>query len=179
MAIPQTLIRFAGKGLKRDDPDFIPAFIASYILGGGSFTSRLYEEVREERGLAYSVSLGLASFDHSGVVFASTSTRGDQADAVIALIESEIMRFASEGPTEQELADAKAYLIGSYPLRFDTSRSIANQLLAIQMDELGIDYVDRRNDLIAAVTIEDVRRAADRLFGDGEMTVIRVGQPAS
>ncbi|MCP4381102.1 MAG: insulinase family protein [Hyphomicrobiales bacterium] len=179
MAIPQTLIRFAGKGLKRDDPDFIPAFIASYILGGGSFTSRLYEEVREERGLAYSVSLGLASFDHSGVVFASTSTRSDQADTVIALIESEIMRFASEGPTEEELAGAKAYLIGSYPLRFDTSRSIASQLLGIQLDGLGIDYAERRNDLIAAVTIEDVRRAADRLFGDGEMTVVRVGQPAS
>ena len=179
MAIPQTVIRFAGKGLKRDDPDFIPAFMAGYILGGGSFTSRLYEEVREERGLAYSVSLGLASFDHSGVVFAGTSTRSDQADAVIALIESEIRRFATEGPTEEELEAAKAYLIGSYPLRFDTSRSIANGLLSIQLDGLGIDYINRRNDLIAAVTIDDVRRAAGRLFGDGDMTVVRVGQPAS
>lgn len=179
MAIPQTLIQFAGKGLKRDDPDFIAASIASHILGGGGFTSRLYEEIREERGLAYSVSLGMAPLEHTGVVFVSTSTRSDQADAVVALIESEIQRFAKEGPTDEELAEAKAYLIGSYPLRFDTSRSIANQLLAIQLDDLGLDYVDQRNDLIAAVTIEDVRRVAERLFGDGDMTIVRVGQPAS
>lgn len=179
MAIPQTVIQAVGKGLKRDDPDFIPASVAGYILGGGSFSSRLYTEVREKRGLAYSVYLGLVPLDHAGAVFIGTSTRADQASNVVDLIDGEIRRFAEEGPTEKELADAKSYLIGSYPLRFDTSTDIANNLLGIQLDDLGIDYVDRRNDLIAAVTIDDVRRVAKRLFADGDRIVVRVGQPAT
>ncbi len=178
MSIPQTVIQIAGKGLKRDDPDFIPASIAAYILGGGSFSSRLYDEVREKRGLAYSVYLGLAPMNHAGLVFVSTSTRGDQADAVVDLIKQQVRKFAEEGPTVKELADAKDYLIGSYPLRFDTSGAIADQLLAIQQEGLGIDYINKRNDLIAAVTIEDVRKAAARLF-TGDMTIVRVGQPAT
>ncbi|MCB1497770.1 MAG: insulinase family protein [Bauldia sp.] len=178
MAIPQTVIQIAGKGLKRDDPDFIAASVAAYILGGGSFSSRLYEEVREKRGLAYSVYLGLVPLDHAGLVYVGTSTRADQADTVVDLIEREIRKFAEEGPTEKELADAKDYLIGSYPLRFDTSQAIASQLLAIQLEGLGIDYINKRNDMIAAVTIEDVRKAAARLFTD-DMTIVRVGQPAT
>jgi zinc protease len=177
MAIPQAIIQIAGNGLKRDDPDFITASVASYILGGGSFSSRLYKEVREKRGLAYSVWLGLIPLDHAGLWFVSTSTRSDQADTVVALIESEIRRFAEEGPTEQELADAKAYLIGSYPLRFDTSIDIADQLLAIQLDDLGIDYVDKRNEMIAAITIDDIRRVSKRLFSGDDRIVVRVGSP--
>lgn len=177
MAIPQAIIQVAGNGLKRDDPDFIAASVASYILGGGGFTSRLYEEIREKRGLAYSVWLGLIPLDHAGLWFVSTSTRADQAGTVVALIEDEVKRFAEEGPTEAELAEAKAYLIGSYPLRFDTSGSIADQLLAIQLEDLGIDYIDKRNDLIAAVTIDDIRRVSKRLFGDDGRVVVRVGTP--
>jgi zinc protease len=95
----------------------------------------------------------------------------------VALIEDEVKRFAEEGPTETELAEAKAYLIGSYPLRFDSSTDIADQLLAIQLENLGIDYVDKRNDLIAAVTIDDIRRVSKRLFGDDGKVVVRVGTP--
>ena len=179
MPIPQAVIQVAGNGLMRDDPDFITASVASYILGGGSFSSRLYKEIREARGLAYSVWLGLIPLDHAGLWFVSTSTRSDRADEVVALIEEEIRRFAAEGPTEQELADAKAYLIGSYPLRFSTSSNIADQLLAIQLEDLGLDYVDRRNDLIAAVTIDDIRRVSSRLFGGDERVVVRVGTPQS
>jgi zinc protease len=177
MDIPQTVLTFAGPGLKREDPDFIPATVAAYILGGGSFSSRLYSEVREKRGLAYSVSLGLSPLDHAGLVYAGTSTRADQAGEVVKLVQDVVRRFAEEGPTDKELADAKSYLIGSYPLRFDTSTKIAGLLLSIQLDDLGIDYIDKRNDLIAAVTIEDVRRVAKRLFS-GDMVVVRVGQPA-
>ncbi len=151
--------------------------MASYILGGGGFSSRLYEEIREKRGLAYSVWLGLIPLDHAGLWFVSTSTRADQADTVVALIEDEVRRFADEGPTEQELAEAKAYLIGSYPLRFDTSGDIAEQLLAIQLEDLGVDYVEKRNDLIAAVTIDDIRRVSKRLFGGDGRVVVRVGAP--
>ncbi|HET7718243.1 MAG TPA: pitrilysin family protein [Bauldia sp.] len=177
MTIPQAIIQIAGNGLKRDDPDFIAASVASYILGGGGFSSRLYKEIREKRGLAYSVWLGLIPLDHAGLWFVSTSTRADQAGTVVALIEDEIARFAEEGPTEQELADAKAYLIGSYPLRFDTSGAISDQLLAIQLEDLGIDYVNRRNDLIAAITIEDIRRVSKRLFEGEDRVVVRVGAP--
>lgn len=178
MNIPQTVIYFAGKGLVRSDPDFIPASIASLIIGGSGIPSRLNEEVREKRGLAYSVGLGLRTYDRAGLVLGGTRTRTEQADNVVSLIEEEIARFATEGATEEELAAAKNYLIGSYALRFTTSTRIAGQLLAIQVNDLGIDYIERRNDLIAAVTIEDIRRVTKRLFAE-DMIVIGVGQPAS
>ena len=178
MDIPQTVLSLAGRGITRSDPDFIPASVATLILGGGGLSSRLYPEVREKRGLAYSVGIGLHVYDHAGLVVGGTKTRADQADNVVALIEAEIARFASEGPTDEELAKAKGYLIGSYALRFTTSTRIASQLLAIQLDNLGIDYIDRRKDLIAAVTVDDVRRVAKRLFS-GDMIVVRVGQAAS
>lgn len=177
MNIPQTVLYFAGEGLVRSDPDFIPAAIATRILGGGSFSSRLYEEVREKRGLVYSVSLGLRAYDHAGITVGGTKTRADQADSVISLIEDEIDRFAAEGATEAELAEAKGYMIGSFALRFTTSTRIARQLLAIQLDGLGIDYIDRRNELIAAVTIDDIKRVTQRLFAN-DMIVVRVGPPA-
>jgi zinc protease len=113
------------------------------------------------------------------VVTGGTSTRADQADQVVSLIQEQVRRFAEAGPTEEELAKAKNFLIGSYPLRMDTSARIANRLLGIKMDNLGIDYIDRRDDLIAAVTIDDVRRVARRLFGSGEFIIVRVGPPAS
>jgi zinc protease len=178
MNIPQSVLYFSGNGLVRSDPDFIPAAIALRILGGGGFSSRLYSEVREKRGLAYSIGLGLRAYDHAGIVAGSTKTRADQADRVIDLVESEIARFAAEGVSDDELAVAKSYLIGSYALRFTTSTQIARQLLAIQLEELGIDYLNRRNGLISAVTLDDIDRVTQRLF-DEELTVVRVGPPAS
>ena len=178
LPVPQAVIQISAPGITRSDPDLIPAVVATYILGGGS-DSRLYRTVREERGLAYSVGLGLDPMEHSGVVIGGTQTRSDQAEAVITLIRQEIARFAKDGPTAEELAAAKNYLIGSYPLRFVTSGGIADQLLGLQIDGKGIDYVDRRNGLIAAVTIDDVRRVARRLFAGDELTVVRVGPPQS
>jgi zinc protease len=179
MAIPQTIIRFAGKGLKRDDPDFIAASVVNYILGGGTFSSRLYSAVREKRGLAYSVSTGLSTFDHTGLLTGGTSTRADQSDAVVALIREEMARFAADGPTADELEKAKSYITGSYAIRFNTSSQIASQLLAIQRDNLGIDYSERRTGLIAAVTLDDARRVAKRLFGGDDFVIVRVGPPES
>lgn len=175
MKLAQTIIRFGGEGLLRTDPDFMAASVAGYILGGGAFSSRLYTELREKRGFVYSVSVGLAPLDHAGLFSGSTATRPDRADEALAIVESEIKRFAEEGPTNEEVANAKSYLIGSYALRFDSSGSIASQLLGIQMDDLGIDYVNRRNSLIGAVTTADVKRAAKRVFGGGLITV-KVGQ---
>jgi zinc protease len=178
LGVPQTVIRIGGAGLKRDDPDFIPAYIANHILGGGTFSSRLYNEIREKRGLAYSVGTGLIPYDHSGAYVAAAATRSDAANEAIDIMKAEIERFAAEGPSEEELRKAKAYLTGNYALRFDASRKIARQLIGIQIDNLGIDYIATRNSLIEAVTIEDIKRAAKRLFG-GPISVVTVGTSSS
>lgn len=178
LSVPQTIIRLGGRGLKRDDPDFIAAYIANHILGGGSFSSRLYAEIREKRGLAYSVGTGLAAYDHAGAYIGAVSTRADQAQTAIDIMTSQIKDFAESGPTQAEIEKAKSYLIGNYALRFDASRKIARQLIGIQLDNLGIDYIDRRNDLIRAVTKADVMRAAKRVFG-GPVSIITVGPSES
>lgn len=175
--VPQTIISFGLPGLKRDDPDFVPAFVMNHMLGGGTFTSRLYQEVRERRGLAYSVSSGLAALDAAGLVTGGTSTRNDRAAESLAVIEAELKRMGAEGPTAAELEQAKRYLIGSWPLRFETSTQIAANLIRVQLDGFGPDYLDHRNGLIDAVTLEDVRRVARRLLGDPKMLVVLVGKP--
>ncbi|HEY8268366.1 MAG TPA: pitrilysin family protein, partial [Xanthobacteraceae bacterium] len=114
--VPQTVIAFGGTGLKRSDPDFIPAFVLNHILGGGSFSSRLYREIREKRGLAYSVHSYLAPLDHAGLFMGSVSTRNDRAAESLAVITEEIRRIAAEGPTAEELVKAKSFLVGSYAL---------------------------------------------------------------
>jgi len=174
LSVPQTAIRLGGVGLKRDDPDFIAAYVADQMLGGGSFSSRLYKAIREDRGLAYSVGTGLVPYDHSGAIVAATSVDAVNARTAVQIMLDEIKRFAEEGPTEAELAAAKDYLIGNFALRFDSSQKIARNLLQFQVDNLGIDYLDRRNDLVRAVTIEDIRRVAKRLYG-GPLSVITVG----
>jgi len=172
---PQTLIRFGGPGIRRGDPDFMAAYVANHILGGGTFSSRLYKEVREKRGLAYSVSTSVVNLAYSDAFAGGTATRADRADETVALLKAEVARFAAEGPTEEELAKAKSYMIGSYALRFDSSSKIARQILGIMIEDLGIDYVEKRNDLIAAVTLDEARRAARRLFSDGTSMVATVG----
>jgi zinc protease len=174
--VPQSVMRLGGLGVARKDPDFVPAYVVNHVLGGGSFTSRLYNEVREKRGLAYGVSSFLLSYEHTALFMASTQASADRTAESLEVIEAEIARMGNEGPTEKELGEAKAYIKGSYPLNFDTSRGIANVLLQIQLDELGIDYINRRNSLIDAVTIADARRVAKRL-GQGGMLVTIVGRP--
>jgi len=153
--------------LARLDPDYMAAYLVNHILGGGSFTSRLYHEVREKRGLAYSVYSMLFPLKHTAAFFVMTGTRADRANETIDVIESEVRRIAQEGPTADELAKAKSYVKGSYALAFDTSPKIANQLVQIQLDKLGIDYIDRRIAMIDAVTLDDAKRVAQRLFGGG------------
>ena len=179
MDVPQTVIRFGLPGLKRADPDFIPAFIMNHILGGGSFSSRLYEEVREKRGLAYSVWTYLAPYDYAGVLMGGTATRAENTETALAVIGQELRRMAESGPSAEELAKAKSYLTGSYALRFDTSGKIAGQLLGIQMEDLGIDYINKRNSLIEAVTLEDVKRMAEKLLNENKPTIVTVGRSAS
>jgi zinc protease len=174
--VPQAVVRLGGAGIMRKDRDFIPAYLVNHVLGGGSFTSRLYEEVREKRGLAYGVSSHLLTLRHAALFMASTQTQADSTLEALELIEAQVRRMADEGPTEAELAEAKDYLKGSYALNFDTSTKIAGILLQLQLDDLGIDYIEKRDNMIDAVTIEDARRAAKRLAAGGLLVTV-VGQP--
>lgn len=173
--VPQTVIRFGGLGLARHDPDFFTAYVVNHIFGGGSMTSRLYHEVRELRGLAYGINTSLVWMDHAAIMSGSTATRADRASETLALIEQETRRMAEEGPTQEELDKAKAYLKGSYALGFDTSGKIAGQLVQLQLDKLGIDYPERRGALIDAVTLADAKRVARRLL-DTKLLIAVVGR---
>jgi len=174
--VPQAVVTFGGTGIERNDPDFMAAYIVNHILGGGTFSSRLYREVREKRGLAYGVSDNLVWFKRAAVVLGGTATRADRTADALQIIEQETKRMAEEGPTPEELAAAKSFLKGSYALSLDTSGKIAAQLTQIQLDKLGMDYIDRRGAMIDAVTIEDAKRVAKRLYGGG-MLVTVAGRP--
>jgi zinc protease len=176
MDVPQAVVTFGTRGIGRGDPDFMAAYIVNHILGGGAFSSRLYREVREKRGLAYGVYDSLTWFDHAAVLIGGTATRSAVTGQAIGIIESEIQRLADAGPMEQELAEAKSYLEGSYTLGLDTSAKVANQLVQMQLDNLGIDYIDRRASLIEAVTLADTKRVAKRLLDAGLLETV-VGQP--
>jgi zinc protease len=174
--VPQAVVTFGGQGLARNDPDFMAGYIVNHILGGGSMSSRLYREVREKRGLAYGVSDNLVWLRSAAVLIGGTATRADRTGDALAIVESETKRMAENGPTADELAAAKSFLKGSYALSLDTSGKIAGQLTQIQLDNLGIDYIQRRGAMIDAVTIEDAKRVAKRLYSGG-MLVTVAGRP--
>ncbi len=175
--IPQSVITFGTRGLLRDDPDFMPAYVMNYVLGGGGFASRLMEEVREKRGLTYGIYTYLLPLDQAGLYMGQVSTENAKAGETLSIVRAELQRLRDEGITEEELKNAKTYLTGSYPLRFDSNAKIAGQLVAIQLEELGIDYIDTRNDLINAVTLEDVKRVAERLIDPENLIISIVGAP--
>jgi len=177
MAVPQPAAVFGLPGIMRDDPDFIPAFVANYILGGGGFSSRLMEELRNKRGLTYGVSTGLSPYRKASVMIGQVGTRADAINQTIQVVRQVMADFAKTGPTQGELDDAKTYLTGSFPLAFASNTGIAAQLGTFQRQGLDAGYIARRNSLIQAVTLEDVRRAARRLFNPERLTVIVAGTP--
>jgi zinc protease len=174
--VPQAVVTFGTRGIGRSDPDFMAGYVVSHILGNGTSSSRLYHEVREKRGLAYGISESLTWLDHSALLVGGTATRSAVTGEAIGLIESEMHRLGESGPLEQEVADAKSYLEGSYALGLDTSAKIASQLVQIQLDKLGIDYIDRRTSLIEAVSLADTKRVAKRLLDAGLLVTV-VGKP--
>jgi zinc protease len=174
--VPQAAVTFGGPGIARNDPDFMAAYLVNHILGGGAFSSRLYQEVREKRGLAYSVYDSLVWLNHTALFLGSTATRADRAGETLDLIDKEIRRLAESGPTADELAKAKAYLNGSFALNLDTSNKIAGLLVQLQLDGLGIDYFARRPQMINAVTLDDARRVAKRLLDSGLLVTV-AGRP--
>ncbi|MCV6548677.1 MAG: insulinase family protein [Cohaesibacter sp.] len=172
---PQTQIRFALEGIQRDDPDFYAAYVINYALGGG-MTSRLFTEIREKRGLVYGVSSYLSARDHSQLFVGAMQTRTENTDLAIELVRTELSKLAKDGLSEEELASAKQFLIGSYPLRFDTSSKISRQLVGIQEENLGIDYFDKRNSYIEAINMDDIQRVSKRLFKIDNLFVMTVGK---
>lgn len=176
-AIPQSVAVFGHQGIDRHDPDFYPAFVVNHILGGGGFTSRLMQEVREKRGLAYSVSSSLGTMDRAAVVTGGVGTNNARMGESLDIIRAEWARMAKEGPTAEELEDAKTYLMGAWPLRFTSTPNVASILASMQLDGYPIDHLQTRNDKVAAVTLEDARRVASTLLHPEALTVVIVGQP--
>ena len=170
--VPQTVVTFGGPGFMRNDPNFMAGYVVNHILGGGTLSSRLYHEVREKRGLAYSVYESLLWMDHSALFVGNTATRADRAGETVEAINKEVRRMAEDGPTQTELDEAKSYLKGSQMLALDTSSKLASALLQYQLDKLPIDYIEKRNAIVDAVTLDDAKRAAKRLWGQGLITVI-------
>lgn len=175
--VPQSVIRFGTAGVPWRDPDFIPAYVLNHILGGGAFTSRLFQEVRERRGLAYSVGTSLVSYRGAAMTWGFTATKNERVAECIAVITDEITKLATDGPGDDELQRAKDYLTGSYALGFDTSTKIAHQLTQIAQEGLGLDYIARRNALVQGVTPDDLRRAAARTIGSGPLLTVIAGRP--
>lgn len=177
-AVPQSVVTLGHHGVKRDDPDYYAATIVNYILGGGGFNSRLTHEVREKRGLAYSVYSYIGSYDRAGLMMGGTATENARVAQSLEVIRAEWKKMHDDGPTEAELANAKTYLTGSFPLRLDASNRIARLLVTIQYDDLGIDYLDRRTGFIEGVTLAEARRVARRLLAPDQLLTVVVGEPA-
>ncbi|MGJ4952350.1 M16 family metallopeptidase [Bradyrhizobium sp. HKCCYLS20291] len=170
--VPQTVITFGGPGIRRHDPNFMAAYVVNHILGGGGLSSRLYKEVREKRGLAYSVYDALLWMDHSALFIGNTATRFDRAGETIAAVEQEIRRIGEEGPTQQELDEAKSYINGSQMLALDTSSKLAQAMLQYQLDKMPIDYIEKRSEIVNAVTLDDAKKAAKQLWSQGLLTAV-------
>ena len=175
--IPQSTVILGHEGIMRDDDDFLPAFVMNHIFGGGGFSSRLTEEVREKNGLAYSVYSYLNPMDRAGLYMGGVATANERVKKSIDLIRAEWQRLADEGVTKEELERAKKYLTGAFALRFDSNAKIARYLAGLQSAGLSIDYIDTRNDEVNAVTVEDIKRVAKRLLKPDDLFIVVVGNP--
>ena len=177
MDVPQSAVAFGMAGIDRHDADYMAAVVLNHIVGGGSFTSRLMEEVRVKRGLAYGVSTTLESSRYASVIKGRVATRNEFVGQSLDVIRAELQRAADGDISEHELESVKSYLIGSWPLRFSSSTNIAAQLMSLRLDGHGPDYVTQRNERIAAVRLDDVKRAAHRLLNPSNLIVTVVGRP--
>lgn len=174
--IPQSVITMQGPGIDRDDPDYDAAVLANLIFGGGGFGSRLTQEIREKRGLTYGIYSSLSDQDLAETVSITVSTKTSEVKTVLDLIESEQNKFISTDVTQQELEDAKSYLIGSMPLSLTSSTEISALMIGQMLDNKPIDDLDKRTARIQAVTIKDIRRVALRLFKPAFFTTVIIGK---
>lgn len=173
----QSVIVFGHSGVTRGDPDWPAALVVSQILGGSSFTSRLGREVREKRGLAYGIGVNLSAYKDNGILMGQTATRNDAAAETMRIIDEEWRRLAADGPTAEEVADAKTYLIGSFPLSLDSTDAVASVLMTMQYYGLPRTYWQERAAQFEAVSVEDAKRVAQRLLRADALLSVVVGQP--
>ncbi|MDP3309597.1 MAG: insulinase family protein, partial [Polaromonas sp.] len=162
-------------GFKRNDPDFFAITLGNYILGGGGFVSRLTEEVREKRGLSYSVYSGFSPGRHAGAFTIGLQTRPDQAAQAIEVSRQVLAKFVAEGPTAAELQAAKDNLIGGFPLLIDSNRKLLGNLSNIAWNDLPLDYLDNWTARIAKVSAADVKAAFARKLQPEKMVTVTVG----
>ena len=162
-------------GKRYGDPDYFPLYVGNQILGGGAFVARLYQEVREKRGLSYSAGSYFAPRRDLGPFIASIQTREDQAAEGLAVLKKTISDFVEQGPTEAELAAVKKNITGGFPLRIDSNKKISGYLSVIGFYGLPLDYLDRFNDRIEAVTVEQIKDAFSRRIDTGRFVTVMVG----
>lgn len=175
MTVPQSVAIFGHQGIVRQDKDFYAFYLLNYILGGGGFESRLTQEVREKEGLAYSVYTDLVTLMSQGVFQGYVATRNKELPVSLAILRREIRKIRDEGVSEQELADAKAYVTGSFPLKLDKNEILADYLISMQLFDLGKDFLEKRNSYYDRVTLEDVNRAARNYLHPDELVIMVVG----
>ena len=175
---PQTQISVGGVGIPRTDKDWHAAVVMNYILGGGNFDARLMREIREKRGLTYGIYSSLQSMRQAALIAVGFATSNEKAKEAVEVLKQEWQLMADKGASDQEIADAKAYLTGSLLLELTSTGDIAATLNGLQRDGLDAEYINRRNSEIMKITAADVRRVAQRLLKADELTVVMVGRPA-
>ncbi len=173
--ITQANIAMGHVGISRENPDYYAVMIMNYILGGGGFSSRLMDNIRDNRGLAYDVHSSVSAQKEPGPFRVWMQTKSESANESIDEILKELKRIRTEPVSEKELADAKAYLTGSFPLRMDTYAKIAGILTAIEIYNLGLDYPRKYPGLINAVTREDILRVARKYIDPDRMVIVVLG----
>jgi zinc protease len=178
-ASPQTAISFGLPGLPRSDPDYYAAYLLNHILGGGTFTSRLVQEIREERGLAYTVATNLIPMAQSAVWLGYAGVSNANVPQTIQLIRSTLKAVHDNGVTAQELADAKTHVIGALPLQMDSTAGLAGFMLSMQLLGLPRDYITQRDTLFGGVTLEQVNRVAKRQLNPDQLLITFAGGGAS
>lgn len=174
---PQSIMLTVQPGIDRADPDYYAASVVNHILGGGGFESRLTQEIREKRGLTYGIRSGFLDFEHADLLVVNSDMSNANVAEALSILKREWQAMAQDGPTEEELEDAKTFMTGSFPLQFTSSDRIAGAMVTMQLDSLGIDYIDRRNALIEAVTLDQARRVAASLLDADALTTVVVGAP--
>jgi zinc protease len=174
-ASAQAHVLIGQPGYRRADPDYFPLLVGNYVLGGGGFVSRLNEEVRQRRGLSYSVYSYFAPGTHAGAFTLGLQTRPDQAAQAVQVSRDVVRRFVAEGPTEAELKAAKDFMIGGFALRLDSNRKLLDNVANIAWYDLPLDYLDTWTKQVERVTAADVKAAFARKLQPDRMVTVVVG----
>ena len=177
METPQTTVVFGQKGVSRKNKDYFAARIINYVLGGGGFQSRLYKEIREKKGLVYSVYSYLLPFEKTGIILGGFQTRNKSVNETIGKVKDEWKKIKKNGISKQELINAKTYFKGSFSRNFTSTLSIANLLMVVQYYDLGENYFVNRDLMIDNIKLNHVNKLADELFNSDELFFMVVGKP--